>query len=201
MRKVTFVRLFSCLPILAVQSSCKLWSSLYLENGENKEFIATLLINVVKLNWSKKTLVLLDVIIHGFFIHLVSLTLLKKATCKNYIVSETIRKRPRRKWESTNFTDFYNVKGSPRSSMITNSFFVMELHHIEALRLLPGHSETSDDLTYQKSVRHSWWSKRQMRKDKQERPWALSSSGGTGKILCNWRTQGNLKEHLDIWYL
>ena len=90
MRKVTFVRVFSCLPILAVQSSCKLWSSLYLENGENKEFIATLLINVVKLNWSKKTLVLLDVIIHGFFIHLVRLTLLKKGTCMNYIVLETV---------------------------------------------------------------------------------------------------------------
>ena len=32
--------------------------------------------------------------------------------------------------------DFYNLKGSPRSSMITNSFFVMDLLHIEALRLL-----------------------------------------------------------------
>ena len=81
---------FSCLPILAVQSSCKLWSSLYLESGENKEFIATLLINVVKLNWSKETLVLLDVIIHGFFIHLLSLILLKKGTCMNYIVLETV---------------------------------------------------------------------------------------------------------------
>ena len=42
--------------------------------------------------------------------------------------------------------DFYNVKGSPRSSMITNSFFVMELLPIALRGLSFGVSDSYLDI-------------------------------------------------------